>query len=112
MSAFAAAPASRSPGISRRLSTAGAGAALGLAIAALAWRLSPSTTLAPVALGALALVAASGLAATLEEAELTRGAWAFGLGAVMVGAAAASGLGADRLEPAFGLAALGLFGFG
>ena len=41
MSAFAAAPASRSPGLSRRLPTAGAGAALGLAIAALAWRLSP-----------------------------------------------------------------------
>jgi hypothetical protein len=111
MSAFAAAPASRSPGFSRRLPTAGAGAALGLAIAALAWRLSPSAGPAPVALGALALAAASGLAATLEEAELTRAAWAFGLGALMIGAAAASGLGADRLEPAFGLAALGLFGF-
>ena len=42
---------------------------------------------------------------------MTRAAQAFGLGALMVGAAAASGLGADRLEPAFGLAALGLFGF-
>ena len=80
MSAFAAAPASRSPGFSRRLPTAGAGAALGLAIAALAWRLSPSAGPAPVALGALALAAASGLAATLEEAELTRIAQAFGLG--------------------------------
>jgi hypothetical protein len=112
MSAFAAAPASRSPGFSRRLPTAGAGAALGLATAALAWRLSPSTgPLAPVALGGLAFSAAAGLAATLEEAELTRASWAFGVGALIVGAAAASGLGADRLEPSFGVAALGLFGF-
>jgi hypothetical protein len=111
MSAFAA-PVFRSLGLSRRLIAAGAGAALGLAVATLAWRLSPSTApLPPVALGALALFAASGLAATLEEAELTRAAWAFGLGALLVGAAAASSLGADRLEPAFGLAALGLFGF-
>ena len=111
MSAFAA-PVFRSLGLSRRLIAAGAGAALGLAVATLAWRLSPSTApLAPVALGALALVATSGLAATLEAAELTRAARTFGLGALMVGAAAASGLGADRLEPAFGLAALGLFGF-
>jgi hypothetical protein len=110
MSAFAAAPASPL-GLSRRLPTAGAGAALGLAIAALAWRLSPSTALAPVALGGLALIAASGLVATLEETELRRAAWEFALGALLVGAAAASGLGADRLEPAFGLAALGLSGF-
>ena len=112
MTAFAAAPASRSPGFSRRLPTALAGAALGLATAALAWRLSPSTALlAPVALGAFALSATLGLAATLEESELTRAARAFGLGALVVGAAAASGMGADRLELAFGLAALGLFGF-
>src|SRR5579863_2659324 len=112
MTAFAAAPASRSPGLSRRLPTALAGAALGLATAALAWRLSPSTALlAPVALGAFALSATLGLAATLEESELTRAARAFGLGALVVGAAAASGIGADRLELAFGLAALGLFGF-
>src|SRR5271156_2450666 len=112
MTAFAAAPPSRSPGFSRRLPTALAGAALGLATAALAWRLSPSTALlAPVALGAFALSATLGLAATLEESELTRSARAFGLGALAVGAAAASGIGADRLELAFGLAALGLFGF-
>ena len=112
MTAFAAAPASRSPGLSRRLPTALAGAALGLATAALAWRLSPSTALlAPVALGAFALSATLGLAGTLEESELTRAARAFGLGALVVGAAAASGIGADRLELAFGLAALGLFGF-
>src|SRR5271154_4359470 len=107
MTAFATAPAARSPGLSRRLPTALAGAALGLATAALAWRLSPSTALlAPVVLGAFALSATLGLAATLEESELTRAARAFGLGAV-----AASGIGADRLELAFGLAALGLFGF-
>ncbi|HEY3720019.1 MAG TPA: hypothetical protein VGL41_07765, partial [Roseiarcus sp.] len=109
MSAFAA-PASRSANLSRRLPTALAGAALGLAVAALAWRLSPSTVVAPVALGAFALVATLGLAATLQESELTHAAWAFGLGALVVGAAAASGVGADRLELAFGLAALGLFG--
>ena len=88
MTAFASAPASRSPGLSRRLPPALAGAGLALATAALACRLSPSTALlAPVALGAFALSATLGLAATLEESELTRAARAFGLGALVVGAA-------------------------
>src|SRR5271169_2794969 len=113
MSSYASASAapSASPAPSRRLAAALAGAALSLAIAGLAWRLSPpASLLAPAALGCVGLLATLGLAATWDEAASPRGALAFCVCAVVVGAAALSGLDADRLEPAFGLGALGLFG--
>ena len=112
MSVIAAAPASASPGSSRRLPTALAGAALSLAVAVLSWRLSPpAVLLAPAGLGGLTLAATVALGATLDEADLTGVTRAFGVVAAILAAAAVSAVGADRLEPAFGLAALGLFGF-
>ena len=95
---------------SRRL-TAVAGAALSLAIAALAWRLTPAgSMLAPAAPGSIGLLATLGVAATIDEARLPHCALGFGLGALLIAAAALSGADGERLEPAFGVGALGLFG--
>ncbi len=87
--------------------TWGAGVALGLAIGLLAHRMAPSL-LAPAALGLLALAAAGGLAATLEDAALPRCAGAFGLGALAVLVAALLPGNPEGLEAVFGLGSLGL----
>jgi hypothetical protein len=86
-------------------------AALSLALAWLVQRLSPPGSIfAPGALGILTLLAALGLVVTCGEADLRRYAPIIGVGAFAMAAAALAGAGADRLEPAFGLGALGLFG--
>lgn len=99
-------PALRAP--ARRGAAYAAAFFLGLAVAALAWRLSPQGTWAPAAaLGALALAAAITLGALAPANALAN--WTrlcFGAGA-LAAAAAASGLSGDKLSPAFGLVALG-----
>ena len=111
MSSSASIRATAAQAPSPRWPAAVAAAALGLAIAALASRLSPAgSTLAPDALGLIVLIAALGLAATADEARLPHCALGFGIGACLIAGAAISGAEGDRLEPAFGLGALGLFG--
>ena len=101
-------PAPTAPAPTARRGAFAAALFLGFAIVALACRLSPAGTYAPaVVLGALALGAALTLAALLRFEELK--VWtqiSLGIGALVV-AAAASGLGGEKLSPAFGLVALG-----
>ena len=111
MSSFAS-PALRAPsrGLVRLLVWA-AGVALAASIGELTSRLAPALTpLASVTLGLVALVAAAGLAATLEEAALPRYAAAFALGALIAYGAALRPGAPDTLEAAFGVGALGLAG--
>ncbi len=111
MSSYAAAPASSEPRIASRASAALAGVALSLAAALLAWRLSPAGAHAPpIVLGGFALAATLALTATLRENELAFAARGFAIAALVVLAAALSGQSGERLEPAFGLASLGLAG--
>ena len=111
MSSSAASPASSAEAPSRRLAAVAAAAALSLAMAALAWRLSPpGSALATATLGLIGLFATLGVAATADKARLPHCALAFAIGAFAVAAAALLGADGERLEPAFGLGALGLFG--
>ncbi len=107
MSAFAPAAASAPRRALRALASAAA-VALAVSIGVLASRIAPATPLAPWALGLLALAAAGGLVATLEEAALPRAAAAFALGAFVALGAALSSAAPDQLEAAFGVASLGL----
>ncbi|HEY1944587.1 MAG TPA: hypothetical protein VGH40_20935 [Roseiarcus sp.] len=107
MSALAPAAAS-APRRALRVLASAAGVALAVSVGALTSRIAPATPLAPWALGLLALAAAGGLVATLEEAALSRAAAAFALGAFVALGAALSSAAPDELEAAFGVASLGL----
>ena len=91
MSSSAASPASSQQAPSRRLAAVAAAAALSLAMAALAWRLSPpGSALATATLGLIGLFATLGVAATADKARLPHCALAFAIGAFAVAAAALS----------------------
>ncbi|MGO9743832.1 MAG: hypothetical protein ACLPN5_20415 [Roseiarcus sp.] len=109
MTILAASPAERAPSPKPRAAAFAAGALLALAVAALAWRLSPPghASLA-AALGAFILSASAALAATSSEAANRIQMRAFGGGALIAAAAALSRLPGAALEPAFGLGSLGL----
>jgi len=111
MSSYAPSLANAARAPAFRLAAVLAAAALSLAMAWLVGSVSPPGSIfAPGALGILTLLAALGLVATCLEADLRHYVPIIGVGALAMAAAALAGMGADRLEPAFGLFALGLFG--
>ncbi len=110
MSVFADPLSSPAP-ISSRRTTGVAGALLGLAVGALAWRLSP-TPGAALALGAIAALAAIAFAATAEDAALVWGWRIFAGAAAFVGLMAAAPLDAERRELLFGFGSLALLAGG
>ena len=113
MSILAHEPAAAPARLRPRALALTAAVAFGVAALALALRVSPQPLgAAPLALGALALVAALILSRRSPEAELAGLAQGLGLTAAMLGALALVGIPGERLEPAFGLLSLGALGYG
>ena len=111
MSSFASPAVQAPPRGALRLLTWAAGVALAASIGELASRLAPTLTpMASVTVGLVALAAAAGLVATLEDAALPRYAAAFALAALIVYGAALRPGDPEALEAAFGVGALGLAG--
>ena len=104
-------PHARPRALSVRLTAAALGLALAAAALALGLRLSPAgTVLGPILVALIIGAAVVAHALTAAEADIRTLNRALVVGAVAALAAAASGLSGERLEPAFGLAALALLG--